>query len=232
MSEPSADAGQPVIRLALLDDRTLMRSAIALLLERGDGSEVSDAVGANPAALPMQVVYAGTSCGQAREAQPDVFVVAIDTPGIAGEQMAVDLANEGRRVILFGSPTDHTRLRSAFDAGVLGFVPAASTVSDFQLALADAHAGSLHFTPLVAGIMTSVGKSPELSPREIETLRLYAQGLKLSAVAGRLGISPHTAKEYLDRVREKYEQVGRRARTRTELFIEAQRDGLIGDKGS
>lgn len=42
-----------------------------------------------------------------------------------------------------------------------------------------------------------------------------------------MGISPHTAKEYLDRVRAKYQQVGRPARTRTELYAEASRDGLL-----
>jgi DNA-binding CsgD family transcriptional regulator len=46
-------------------------------------------------------------------------------------------------------------------------------------------------------------------------------------VANQLGISPHTAKEYLDRVRAKYAQVGRTARTRTELYVEANRDGLL-----
>ena len=40
-------------------------------------------------------------------------------------------------------------------------------------------------------------------------------------------ISPHTVKEYLDRVRAKYQQVGRPARTRTELYAEASRDGLL-----
>ena len=58
-------------------------------------------------------------------------------------------------------------------------------------------------------------------------MRLYASGLKLTAVGHRMGISPHTAKEYLDRVRVKYANLGRDARTRTELYAEANRDGLL-----
>ena len=206
----------PVIRLAILDDRTLLRSGLALVLEQhASGS------------LTTQVVYAGPDCGSARLANPDVFIVAVDSAGIAGERMAVDLAREGRRVLMFGTPLDLARARMSFDAGVLGLLPAPSTVEDLRAALVDASAGTFHVTPLVAGILANFSRTPDLSPRERETLQLYAGGLKLAAVAGRLGISPHTAKEYLDRVREKYAQVGRQARTRTELFIEAQRDGFV-----
>ena len=53
----------------------------------------------------------------------------------------------------------------------------------------------------------------------------------MTAVARRLEISPHTAKEYLDRVRAKYAAVGREARTRTELYAAAQSDGLLGEPG-
>ena len=81
----------------------------------------------------------------------------------------------------------------------------------------------------LASILASTNDTPDLSPRELDALRLYASGLKLSAVAHRMGISPHTAKEYLDRVRAKYSQVGRPARTRTELYAAATRDGLLAD---
>ena len=61
----------------------------------------------------------------------------------------------------------------------------------------------------------------------MDALRLYAAGLTLNAVAYRMGVSPHTAKEYLDRVRAKYEHIGRRARTRTELYVQASEDGIL-----
>ncbi|MFM7146928.1 MAG: LuxR C-terminal-related transcriptional regulator [Actinomycetales bacterium] len=221
LSEVDGPQSPPVIRLAILDDRTLLRSGLAMLLEHSGNSS-----------LLTQVVYAGSDCGQARLANPDVVVVAIDTPGIPGERMAADLAREGRRVLLFGSPSDPTRIRATFDAGVLGLLPPASTVDDLHEAVTSVNAGDLHLNPAVVAILTGISRTPDLSPRELETLQLYASGLKLSAVAGRLGISPHTAKEYLDRVRDKYTQAGRQARTRTELFIEAQRDGFVEGRES
>jgi DNA-binding CsgD family transcriptional regulator len=68
---------------------------------------------------------------------------------------------------------------------------------------------------------------PNLSIQELSALRLYASGMKLDSVARRMNVSPATAKEYLDRVRAKYQQVGRPARTRTELYAAASRDGLL-----
>jgi len=98
---------------------------------------------------------------------------------------------------------------------------------DLRVALNTVALGELYLSVDLAAILASAADTPELSPRELDVLRLYASGLKLTAVANQLGISPHTAKEYLDRVRAKYAQVGRTARTRTELYAAANRDGLL-----
>ena len=79
----------------------------------------------------------------------------------------------------------------------------------------------------LASILANAKDRPILSPRETDALRLYAAGLTLVAVGHRMGISPHTVKEYLDRVRRKYEIIGRSARTRTELYVVASDDGLL-----
>jgi DNA-binding CsgD family transcriptional regulator len=79
----------------------------------------------------------------------------------------------------------------------------------------------------LASILSAAVETPDLSPRESDALRLYASGLSMAAVARKMGISPHTAKEYLDRVRTKYAAVGRTARTRTELYAAARTDGII-----
>lgn len=70
---------------------------------------------------------------------------------------------------------------------------------------------------------------PRLAPRERQVVVLYVSGMTLDSVAQRLSISPHTAKEYLDRARGKYAEVGRPVPTKIDLFWEAIRDGLIGD---
>ena len=67
----------------------------------------------------------------------------------------------------------------------------------------------------------------QLSKRERDVLRLYAAGLPLKAVAERLGIAYSTAKENITRVRVKYVDVGRPARTKIDLLHRAMEDGLV-----
>jgi len=56
---------------------------------------------------------------------------------------------------------------------------------------------------------------------------MYASGLPMKSVARRMGISPETVKDYLMRVRRRYEEVGRPAATKTELYFRAVEDGLV-----
>ena len=58
---------------------------------------------------------------------------------------------------------------------------------------------------------------PALSQREESVLRAYASGLTLEAAARQVGISPSTAKTYLQRVKTKYRDAGRPAYTKLDL---------------
>ena len=77
-------------------------------------------------------------------------------------------------------------------------------------ALSTVYTDELYLSVDLASILAAAVGTPDLSPRESEALRLYASGLSMTAVARRLEISPHTAKEYLDRVRAKYASGGTR----------------------
>ena len=66
-----------------------------------------------------------------------------------------------------------------------------------------------------------------LSPREQETLRLYASGFAQVQVARRMGIKQSAVKTNIDRIREKYARVGRPAPTKIDLRIRAIEDGLV-----
>ncbi len=70
------------------------------------------------------------------------------------------------------------------------------------------------------------GRVPSLSDREISVLRAYTSGLTLDAVARQLGIQQSTARTYLKRVKEKYQQVGRPAYTKLDLALRVREDNL------
>lgn len=208
------------MRLALIDDHELVREGLrALLEEKGDGD--------------VDVVYSGESPADAVGTGATVALLDVDL-GPGSDPVATStrlLSDAGAAVLLISAFEDAASIRSGLAAGALGFVPKRVSYDVLSEALVTAARGELFLSVDLASILASAPEAPELSPRELDALRLYASGLKLAAVARRMGISPHTAKEYLDRVRAKYGQVGRQARTRTELYAAAARDGLLDPEG-
>ncbi|MEU1722797.1 hypothetical protein ACNF49_40190 [Actinomadura sp. ATCC 39365] len=67
---------------------------------------------------------------------------------------------------------------------------------------------------------------PVLSPQEHAVLLAYASGMTLAAAARSAGVRPGTAKNYLERVKEKYRKAGRPAYTKLELAVRLREDGL------
>lgn len=204
------------VSIAIIDDHELVREGLSTLI-------------ASSQAPLGRIVYCGENPVDAAAASPVVALLDVDLgPGSARLADSVALLCEGgANVLLISAFEDAVAVRAAMDAGALGFVPKRASVEVLRGALSTVAVGELYLSVDLAAILASAADTPELSPRELDVLRLYASGLKLTAVANQLGISPHTAKEYLDRVRGKYAQVGRTARTRTELYAAANRDGLL-----
>lgn len=205
-----------VVRLAIIDDHELVRDGLRALLER----EPLD---------HLVVVYCGESVADAVLAAPDVSLLDIElgpgSAGVAANTATLDAA--GSAVLVISAHDEPVPIRDAMRAGALGYVPKRVPYSQLVEALDTVARDELFLSVDLASMLASAADTPDLSVRELDALRLYASGLKLAAVARRMGISPHTAKEYLDRVRFKYQQVGRPARTRTELYAAASRDGLL-----
>jgi len=69
--------------------------------------------------------------------------------------------------------------------------------------------------------------APRLSDQEQRVLKLYAADLGIVEIAQHLGISPHTVKDYLRRIRSKLSTSGNPVRMRRQVVAEAQRLGLL-----
>lgn len=204
------------LRIAVIDDHELVREGLAALIGRGE--------------QPLgTVVYSGQDPKAAAASDAEVVLLDVDL-GVDGPPVVSSVrvfVEQGRRVLLISAFEDAVAIREALRAGALGFVPKRVSIEALAEAVETVARGELYLSIDLASILASAADTPNLSPRELDALRLYASGLKLSAVAHRMGISPHTAKEYLDRVRAKYAQVGRAVHTRTDMYVEANRDGLL-----
>ena len=139
------------------------------------------------------------------------------------------LIDAGYAVVTCSTIDDAGLVHEAGRAGALAYVRKSRDAHDMRHALAAAARGERYVSQSHAVLIQRARTYgvPELSGQEREALRLYASGLTMSSVARRLNVKQGTAKSYLDRVRDKYEQAGRAARTKLELRDRAVEDGVL-----
>jgi DNA-binding NarL/FixJ family response regulator len=132
-------------------------------------------------------------------------------------------------------------VREALAAGAAGVIPKSAATSTVMAAIRTVARGDvLNNLEWASAIDADVEfAKAQLGRRERDVLNLYASGLPLRMVADQLGIAPSTAREYLDRIRVKYVEVGRPAPTKVDLLRRAVEDGIlpeldpdaVGDEG-
>ena len=169
---------------------------------------------------------------RARDLQPDVILVDLPIPDASFTSTAAGLDQAGVAVVALTDEVDAIWTARVLRAGVRGLVSRQSTPAEIHLAIQAAGSGMVLMDPdlartLVArrGANTSEGTLEvveELTPREIEVLRMMAEGLGNKEIAVRLGISDHTVKFHISSILAK---VG--ASSRTEAVTIGIRMGLV-----
>lgn len=132
--------------------------------------------------------------------------------------------------VLIHSIADRVALvREALAAGAAGVIPKASATKTVMSAVATVARGDVLNNLEWASAIDADRDfaKAQLGRREREILHLYASGLPLKLAAERLGIGYATAREYLDRIRVKYIEVGRPAPTKVDLLRRAVEDGIL-----
>ncbi|UCR90360.1 response regulator transcription factor [Mycetocola spongiae] len=207
-----------VIRVAVIDDHESVRlglSAVCAAAGHRIVSSTPDVAGFLRNTLPVDVVVLDLSLG--------------DGSSIAENVRAV---SRGGASVLIHSIADRVSLvREALAAGAAGVIPKSSPAHDVTAAIATVARGeALNNLEWASAIEADPNFSvAALGPRERDVLNLYASGLPLKDVALELGIAPSTVKEYLNRIRAKYIEVGRPARTKIDLLRRAVEDGILDD---
>jgi DNA-binding NarL/FixJ family response regulator len=165
-----------------------------------------------------------------------VDVVLMDLELGDGLPAAVKIATlrmTGVATVVVSTYADPAMVRECISSGALGFVPKSDDAGVLLQAVRAAHRGETYLSASVAAalICDDGGRTtPKLSEQERRVLVLYASGLPMKSVARRLDVGYETAKSYLGRVREKYADCGRDARSKIDLRRRAVEDGLISGR--
>jgi two-component system, NarL family, uhpT operon response regulator UhpA len=210
------------IRLAIVDDHQMVLSGLEAWIGHADSG--------------IKVVIAATSWADLLDhpAFPvDVVLLDLDlADDIPAPLKIASLRQAGVATVVISTLADPARIRACLTAGAAGYLPKTEPADEIIRAATAAARGEGYMSPslavlLVADRADDAENAPALSPQELRALILYASGLPMKSVARRLGVSVHTAKGYIDRVREKYAQAGRAAHTKLELHQRAVEDGLL-----
>ncbi len=215
-----------MIRVLLVDDQPLIRSGFRALLDVEDDIEVvaEAADGSEGVAL-------------ARRHLPDIALIDIQMPVVDGieatRRIAADPALAGVHVVILTNYGLDEYVFHALRAGAAGFLVKDIQPEDFLHAIRVAARGDALLAPSITRklidryvtqpLHTDPGPAlAELTNREREAVVLVAQGLSNDQIAGRMVISPMTAKTHINRAMTKLH-----ARDRAQLVVIAYESGLM-----
>jgi two-component system response regulator NreC len=189
------------IRVLIVDDHAVVRSAIRLLLEREDGIEP-----VGQAASAREAIF------EARSAQPDVVLLDVVMAGGSGLDAIPTLLHERpeTKILVLSMQDDPRYVREAFAAGASGYVLKEAADVEVVGAVREVARGGRYVHPelgarLVAADADAARKAEEdpLSEREREVLRLLALGHTNQEIAKQLYISVRTAETHRAHIMQK-----------------------------
>jgi DNA-binding NarL/FixJ family response regulator len=211
------------IRVLLVDDHTILRDGIRLLLSSQEDIEVVGEAGDGEEAIV-----------KARELKPDVILMDISLPKVNGIE-ATKLIKAERpesKILILTMHEDEEYVFPLLAAGASGYILKKTASSELISALRAVAEGNAFLHPAIAktvlekyrqGQPASVAGGPDgLTEREVEVLRLIAQGLSNREIADRLFISIKTVQAHRSNIMEKLN-----LHDRVELAKYALRKGLI-----
>ncbi len=204
------------VQVLLADDHTITREGTRLLLEAEHDLEI---VG--------EAVDGEEAVAMAHRLKPDILLLDISMPRLNGVQVAEIIGQtqpELRIVVLTGYDNEQYA-RALVRLGVRGYLPKAASSRELVDALRIIARGGVHFQSTSGPFPFGRGNMPSddnPTPREMDVLRLVAEGLRNRDIAQRLSTSERTVQFHLANLFAKMS-----AASRTELVHLARQKGLI-----
>ena len=159
---------------------------------------------------------------------PDVILLDLDLNGhVVTVSDVQSLIERGSRILIVSALSSPEKIRSLLHAGVIGFASKHASTEELIDGIWAAVHGTTWTSMELAAMVAGDPQRPQLSTQEQRALALYASGLKLQSVARIMEVKPSTVKEYIERIRAKYEDAGRYAPTKIHLARNAEEDGYI-----
>jgi DNA-binding NarL/FixJ family response regulator len=207
-------------RVVLIEDHTMVREALCDLLARHPGIEVVGQAGS-----------AAEGLARVTELNPDVVVLDIRLPDLNGIEVAARLrdAQLSARIVALSAFTEKLFVTAMVRAGAVAFVTKSSAGIELIGAIQAVVRGENYFSREVARVLASevrIGAreadSTRLSRRELEVLRLIAEGRHSPGIGRELHVSQGTVEVHRRNIMRKL-----RLHTIADLTKYAIREGIV-----
>ena len=211
MTEGLAFAGKA--RVLLVDDHALLRTGVANIINQEPDLHV------------VAEASNGVEAIAAWEAhQPDVMLLDLRMPVMEGVEVVRQIRERDAkaRVIILTTYDRDDDISQALKAGAKAYVLKDIAAEDLVACIRDVLAGKTYIAPAAAAKLAEGVTRVQLTPREMATLRLLADGKANKEIANELDISERTVKTHLAHL---FEKLG--VTSRTEAIKVATRRGLV-----
>ena len=176
------------IRILCVDDHRVVLDGLSLLIDRqGD----------------MEVVGFATSGERAvelfRQLRPDITLMDLQLPTMSGIEAIEQICGEtpDARIVVLTMYHGDEDVCQALEAGAATYLLKETLAEDLVHVIRDVNSGGRPMPPNVLALLEARKKQPSLTPREVDVVRLIAQGLRNKEIAVALGISEETAKVHV-----------------------------------
>ena len=201
------------IRVFCVDDHPLLREGLAAIVNNQPDMDL--------------IAHAANGADAIKEYdnhRPDVTLMDLRLPDMSGIDalIAIRLKEPAARIIILTTFEGDVEIQRALKAGARGYLLKSTPPSQLVDAIRQVHAGKRRVPPEVAAQLAEGISDDGLTPREIEVLRLVADGNHNHEIAARLFIAEETVKAHLKHIMLKLD-----ASDRTQAVTIAVRRGII-----
>ena len=211
------------IRVLLVDDHSVVRSGLRMLLDSQDDIHTVGEAG------DMR-----TAVFETRALKPDVILMDMVMPGGSGIEATTAVLKEhpDAKVLVLSMQDDPSYVREAFAVGASGYVLKEAADAEVVAAIREVATGGRYVHPALGARLIAAeaedrrrAEADPLSEREREVLRLLALGHTNREIAKMLYISVRTAETHRAHIMQKL-----RLQTRAELVRYALEQGLLEER--
>jgi DNA-binding NarL/FixJ family response regulator len=188
----SLDPG--LIRIFTVDDHALLREGIAALVDAEPDMKLVAEASNGEEAIEKFRLY-----------RPDITLMDLQMPGMNGIEAITRIQAEfsGARIIVLTTYTGDVQVLRALKAGARGYILKGKVHRELLSAIRAVHAGQKQIPSEIAAELAEHATDDDLSPREVDVLRLIAAGNANKLIADQLSIGEATVKRHITNILSK-----------------------------